>query len=176
MKKFLRALFKSKQDKRLSQISEVFVSLGKLESSGLLGWDEKRRSLFVAEPLATVMLSRGAQGWANFLNNIFLYESYRYISDKVNDKIEVESAKEIAKAKKLTPSLTSFEERRIRMEVAEKVTDESAPMQKLDAFEFFIIPDDRSAPPVQCGIYDPVSDRFDIADWEEVARAVSPYP
>lgn len=157
-----------KQIKRLEELSGVFATLDKLSKAGMLSWDEKHRRLYIADPLATVMLSKGRQGWVNFLNNIFLYVSYNFLAEKWDSKYSVLCAKELSKAKKLTPELATAETQRIRRMVADKMSDSDVRLPQLEPFEFYIVSDENSAL-LQCGVYDPNTDLFDIANLDEIS-------
>ena len=65
-----------RKKKELRQTSRVFGHIEQLTKSHMLIWELKDRRLFIAQPLAMVMLSRGAEAWRNFLNNVYLYHVF----------------------------------------------------------------------------------------------------
>ena len=75
------------QLRRFGQFANVFASLQRLEKSGLLAWEAKSRRLFIAQPLAVVMLAQGYDRWRNFLNNVFLYHMYNLQNRQWQDHI-----------------------------------------------------------------------------------------
>lgn len=160
-----------RQRRRIGDVAGVFATIEKLVKSNLLYWDEKQRQLLIAEPLATVMLAHGVDGWTAFLNNVFLYVSFRFMSERWNNRLLVRQAKAIAKAKAATPGLSAADIQRIKLSEAERMSAGEVPPPAMERIDFYIVAEsDGKAAPVQCGFYDPQTDKFDIVEWSEVAN------
>lgn len=159
-----------RQRRRIGDVAGVFATIEKLVKSNLLYWDEKQRQLLIAEPLATVMLVHGADGWTAFLNNVFLYVSFRFMSERWNNRLLVRQAKAIAKAKAATPGLSAADIQRIKLSEAERMSAGEVQLPAMERIDFYIVSEaEGKTEPALCGFYDPQTDKFDIVEWSEVA-------
>ena len=161
---------------RLAILSSVFSGMERLEKRGLLLWEQKTRRLFIAEPLAIVFVAQGLKTWRTFLNNLYLYQTYRLQQKQWNDHIINEQAKAVRRRKAQVTILTKAEVERIRRATADKIMPEDIPLPTISPFEFFILTDDADdqakARITWVGEYDPDTEILDMAAWEEVKHAI----
>ena len=111
----------------------------RLEKGGLLTWEEKTRRLFIAQPLAIVMLAQGYDRWRNFLNNVFLYHMYNLQNKQWQDYVLDEQAKAVRQRRSEVTILTKAETERIRRTVRDNIPADAVPLLPIKPFEFFII-------------------------------------
>lgn len=173
----LRARRQQRADlRRLRDFSSVFASLTKLERSGLLAWEAKSRRLFIAQPLAIVMLAQGFDCWQNFLNNVFLYLSYKLQQQQWHDYILDEQAKAVRQRKKEVVVLTKAETERTRRAVADRINSSDISLPPIEAFEFFILTDSADdqakAQIIWVGEYNPDTGALDMAEWDTIKHAL----
>ena len=127
------------QLQRLHTFASTFASMQRLEKGGLLTWEEKTRRLFIAQPLALVMLAQGYDRWRNFLNNVFLYHMYNLQNKQWQDYVLDEQAKAVRQRKSEVTILTKAETERIRRTVRDNIPADAVPLLPIKPFEFFII-------------------------------------
>lgn len=163
--------------RRLAKISSAFSLMERLSKSGLIHWDRRHRRLFIAEPLAIVMLAKGAQSWTNFLNNVYQYVVYIHMSELWQNQLTKRQTRAVADARRTRTSLSADEIQRIRRAAMSDLSDEDVSIPQVEAFEFYVVADNKGANPETtfCGTYDPDSDYLDIVLWEDVQAAVSAY-
>lgn len=171
------------QLRRFGQFANVFASLQRLEKSGLLAWEAKSRRLFIAQPLAVVMLAQGYDRWRNFLNNVFLYHMYNLQNRQWQDHIINEQAKAVRQRKKEVVVLTKAETERIRRAVRDNIPAEAVELPPIKPSEFFIIADTATvtdaSPSEQpkaeitwVGEYDPDTGTLDMAEWKDIKHVI----
>lgn len=134
------------QLQRLHTFASTFASMQRLEKGGLLTWEEKTRRLFIAQPLALVMLAQGYDRWRNFLNNVFLYHMYNLQNKQWQDYVLDEQAKAVRQRRSEVTILTKAETERIRRAVRDNIPADAVPLLPIKPFEFFIIAE-TAAPP-----------------------------
>ena len=168
---------------RLRAIARVFGTMKEMEQKGLLKWDQRSRRLFIAEPLAIVMMNT-SETWKGFLSNVFLWQTYlRQMEAWENARINAES-RALRKAKAKVGELSKDEMDRIRRAADNDLNEGKVKPPKIEAYEVFIIGD--TTPPlrtaddhteaeakgqiVAVGTYDPETERTEMAMWEDVKR------
>ena len=124
---------------RLHTFASTFASMQRLEKGGLLTWEEKTRRLFIAQPLAIVMLAQGYDRWRNFLNNVFLYHMYNLQNKQWQDYVLDEQAKAVRQRRSEVTILTKAETERIRRTVRDNIPADAVPLLPIKPFEFFIL-------------------------------------
>lgn len=185
MKNPITAFLRRKRNRRLleslQQTASIFSSFGKLEKAGLLAWNEPDRRLFIAEPLALLMLTQ-AEGWRNFLSNIHLWCHYNRVSDLWQGHLLGRELDAVRKARENNPALTEDEARAIRIAAREAVPPEE--MSKIDTevkgYEFFIVANAASVNAgsgatgqiLAVGRYNPDNNDVDMIPWSEIADKV----
>ena len=161
---------------RYRQFTQTFADVQKLERSHLLIWEQKHRRLFIAEPLAIVMLAQGAEAWRHFLNNIYLYQMHRLQTKQWEDHVRDEEVKAVRKRKREVAVLTKAETERIRRAVRDDITADAVPLPPIEAFEFYILADAADDPQhariTFVGEYDPDTELLDMVEWKQVKHAI----
>ena len=161
---------------RYSQFTQTFAAVQKLERSHLLIWEQKHRRLFIAEPLAIVMLAQGSESWRHFLNNIYLYQMHRLQTQQWEDHVRDEEVKAVRKRKREVAVLTKAETERIRRSVRDNIPADAVPLPPIEAFEFDILadaPDDaQHAHITSMGACDPDTELLDMVEWKQVKHAI----
>jgi len=69
--------------KELKAFASRFSTLGRLEQSGLLVWDQKQRRLFIAQSLAVLMM-KNAESWVAFVTNVYQWLYYQQAQEAWN--------------------------------------------------------------------------------------------
>lgn len=164
-----------KKLKELSNISSVFTTLSRLETSGLLVWNEKDRRLFITQSLAALMLANGPEAWTAFVQNVYLYHYYQQCQTLWDSYIQREELAAVRKASEsANPPLTRSDAERIRLAARQRILDSDIEPPKVQPFEFFIIRTTVNARPdlIAVGYFDPETDDQEIAPWSEVSELV----
>lgn len=171
--------------KELRQFSSVFSTLDRLEQSGLLVWDQKSRRYFISQSLAAVMIAQGAEGWVNFIQNLYLHAYWQEIQQVTGDtmlKAELaavrkasvgdRSASPLGSSKNHdTVQLSRADVERIRLAARQQVAESDIEPPKVEPFEMFIVEDTVDAKPkiIAVGYFDPETNAQELAPWSEVA-------
>lgn len=169
--------FKKKQPKTddPTDLLKVIANLDRLQKHGLLLWNEKERRLFIAEPLAVVMLNSGTEGWRNFLHNVFLWTYYNEAQEAWETAMISAELKAVRRAKRRLAVLTKADSDRIRRAARKNVAETDQEPPEVREFEFFVVldgedPTDKRIHSV--GTYDPETRQFDVVSWDAVADAL----
>lgn len=164
---------------QMREMQTLCYSLGlikKLQRGGLLHWSEKDRHLYIAQPLATVILAWGADRWANFLNNVYLYEVQQLLDKRWRLALMGEQSKAVREQREKRPNLTRAEIERIRRAVADNLDESKVELPPIKPFEFYILADDiedkEKNKVAYVGEYNPDTETFEMATWEDVKSAV----
>lgn len=187
-------LFK-KQDERKTlrrNAVEVFATLERMEKKGLILWEQKERRLFIAEPLATLMIE-SEERWKNFLQNVGYWQMYCCQQEAWDNYMRNEELKAVRKAKKTYTMLSKADIERIRRKRRNEITSEEVPVPEIKPFELFIIGDSYDGPIsaikkektdrakesrkaensiIAVGEFNPTTGAFDIALWEDMQNAL----
>ncbi len=160
----------------LKTTASVFGTLEQLEKSNLLSWSAKDRRLYVAEPLALVMLERGAVHWQRFLNNTYLYLVNKLMKDAWDKYVRDEQRKAVSARVASGVKVNPGELDRIRRGVRESIEKDVIKVPAIEPFEFFVIADspdgDKHAAITFVGEYNPDTENFVMASWDDVKAAI----
>ena len=179
-----------KKRKELGNLCKNFKTLEELEKYGLILWGQKNRRLFLEEPIANLMMV-SEESWNNFLRNCFTWIYYNECMDAVNGAMMMEELKAVRHAKKKCNTLSMRDINRIKEARRKEITfaDIESKTPEVKAFEIYVIRANSEAMPksknkggaeeenegiipggeISCvGTYDPNTDQFDIALWEDV--------
>lgn len=160
-----------KKLKELSRLSNVFTTISKLETSGLLIWSEKDRSLFIAQSLATLMLAKGAEAWTCFVQNVHLYHYYQQCQSAWQQYIQQQELAAVRKASLgAHPPLTRSDADRIRTAARQRILESDVEPPKVQSFQFFIMRESEQPKPdlIAVGYFDPETGDQEIAPWDEI--------
>ena len=162
-----------RQKKELKKQRELFQTWALLESIfqiGQLSFDSKSNRLFITQPLATLLMARGAEGWVNSISAIYQYLYWQQAQKAWGNFFHEEELAAVRHALVENPNMQRIDIDRIkrarRAEIA--MTDMEPP--KVEPFEFFILPDstEASVEPIAIGYFDPETGEMEVATWEEV--------
>ena len=181
-----------KKLKELRQFSSVFTTLDRLEQSGLLVWDQKSRRCFISQSLAAVMIAQGAEGWVNFIQNLYLHTYWQQIQQVTEDtmlkaelaavrkaSVGARSASPLGSSKNHeTVRLSRADVERIRLAARQQVAESDIEPPKVEPFEMFIVEDTVDAKPkiIAVGYFDPETNAQELAPWSEVAPLLHQSP
>lgn len=177
-----------KQKKALKQqerLLQTWVWLERLYGCGQLSFDYKTHRLFIIKSFATLLLAKGTDGWINSIHAIYQYVYFKQAQgawERFMHKEELAAVRKslspgpspVREGSKKRASLTRDDIERIkRSRRAEIVASDMEPI-KVEAFEFFIIPDGTEAKvePIAIGYYDPTTGEMEVAAWDEVKGAI----
>ena len=161
----------------------MWAGLERLFESGVLSFDQKTHRLFITQPMATLLLANGADGWLRGVHNIYEYVHWRQTQQAFDEYLQQEELKAVRQAMQSAPGgsaagITRDDIDRIKRTRRQEIAFTDMPVVKAEPFEFFIIPDSTEAKvePLAVGYYDPDSGQMDVATWEEVRELVSATP
>ena len=163
-----------KKLKELRQFSSVFSTLDRLEQSGLLVWDQKSRRYFISQSLAAVMIAQGAEGWVNFIQNLYLHAYWQEIQQVTDDtmlKAELAAVRKASVGENhQTVQLSRADVERIRLAARQQVAESDIEPPKVEPFEMFIVEDTVDAKPkiIAVGFFDPETNDMELAPWSEI--------
>lgn len=177
-------LFVSKKKKeqkarltRLQNLSSAFQTLETLEKHSLLTWVQKDRRLFIALPLASVMIGRGMEGFRCFLDNVFLYHSKKEM-DREYRRVLIDRERKAIKDRIATgDAVKPGELDSIRRAVRDTLQYDDITPPRIEPFEFFVVSDSikgySEAEISFVGSYNPDTERVDMASWDDVQAILS---
>lgn len=191
---FLKKLFsrRNKSEKLRTDASQVFATLETMEKKGLLLWDTKNRRLFIAEPLAILMIQK-EQGWIAFLQNVAYWQYYKEVQDSWDSYIRNEELKAVRRAKRKYAMLTKKDIERIRRQRRSEVQEDEKNAIEIKPFELFILGDNYEGSCLQVsdettntakdskeatnhvvavGDYNPITQQVNMALWKDVQSAL----
>lgn len=191
---FLKKLFsrRNKSEKLRTDASQVFATLETMEKKGLLLWDTKNGRLFIAEPLAILMIQK-EQGWIAFLQNVAYWQYYKEVQDSWDSYIRNEELKAVRRAKRKYAMLTKKDIERIRRQRRSEVQEDEKNAIEIKPFELFILGDNYEGSCLQVsdettntakdskeatnhvvavGDYNPITQQVNMALWKDVQSAL----
>lgn len=191
---FLKKLFsrKTKSERLRTDASQVFATLETMEKKGLLLWDTKNRRLFIAEPLAILMIQK-EQGWIAFLQNVAYWQYYKEVQDSWDSYIRNEELKAVRRAKRKYAMLTKMDIKRIRRQRRSEVQEAEKNAIEIKPFELFVLGDNYEGSYLQVseettnaakeskeatnhviavGDYNPITQQVNMALWKDVQSAI----
>lgn len=162
----------------------MWAGLERLFESGVLSFDQKAHRLFITQPMATLLLANGADGWLRGVHNIYEYVHWRQTQQAFDEYLQQEELKAVRDAMKAAKehqpsavshqpsSITRSDIDRIKRTRRQEIAFTDMPVVKAEPFEFFIIPDSVEAKvePLAVGYYDPNSGQMDVATWADVKQ------
>jgi len=167
---------KRKEEKRMNELTDMFIRVSKLFESRLLLFDAQKRRLFIHNTLATVMLSKGEEGWRGFLNNVFLCLAYQQMYGHWESYFKEQEQKALKKAWHENGELSMADVERIKRAVRSGIKrDEEGRMLPME-FEYIIIYDrGDSADIIAVGDYNAETEEINIEPWDEVKHIVEEF-
>ena len=173
-----------KAQKQQRKLLQTWSWLEQVFQSGMLSFDNKTHRLFITQPVASLLMSRGADAWVQSVHNIYNYVHFLQTQqawDEYMQKEEMKAVREAMQAaKEHQPSAVSHHPSsisrsdidRIRLARRQQIAFSDMEPPKVEPFEFFIIPlsTEAKVEPLAVGYYDPNTGEMDVATWDDVAQ------
>lgn len=173
-----------RKQRETQQTLQMWALLEKLFDAGQISFDRKAHRLFITQPVASLLMSHGADAWVQSVHNIYNYVHFLQTQqawDEYMQKEELAAVREAMQAtKEHQPSSVSHQPSslsrsdidRIRLARRQQIAFSDMEPPKVEPFEFFIIPlsTEAKVEPLAVGYYDPATGEMDIAPWDEVAQ------
>ena len=186
MKSFFTRWRERRQQKRkqreTQQTLQTWALLEKLFDAGQISFDRKAHRLFITQPVASLLMSKGADAWVKSVHNIYNYVHFLQTQqawDEYMQKEELAAVREAMQATKehqpsaISPHPSALSRQdidRIRLARRQQIAFSDMEPPKVEPFEFFIIPltTEAKVEPLAVGYYDPNTGQMDVATWDDV--------
>ena len=163
------------QKKRMKEQRNLLQTWAWIESifkSGMLSFDENAHRLFITQSFASLLMTRGAEGWKNSIHGIYQY-IYLQQSQQAWEKFFHEEELAAVRSALISPAgdqVTRDDIERIKRSRRAEIAISDMEPPKVEPFEFFIVPDSTEAKvePIGIGYYDPNTLEMEVATWDEV--------
>ena len=170
-----------RKQRETQQTLQMWALLEKLFDAGQISFDRKAHRLFITQPVASLLMSRGADAWVQSVHNIYNYVHFLQTQqawDEYMQKEELAAVREAMQATKehQPSSISRSDIDRIRLARRQQIAFSDMEPPKVEPFEFFIIPlsTEAKVEPLAVGYYDPSTGEMDIAPWDEVQSLLQP--
>ena len=171
-----------RKQRETQQTLQMWALLEKLFDEGQISFDRKAHRLFITQPVASLLMSKGADAWVQSVHNIYNYVHFLQTQqawDEYMQKEELAAVREAMQAtKEHQPSSVSHQPSsisrsdidRIRLARRQQIAFSDMEPPKVEPFEFFIIPlsTEAKVEPLAVGYYDPNTAQMDVATWDDV--------
>ena len=173
-----------RKQRETQQTLQMWALLEKLFDAGQISFDRKAHRLFITQPVASLLMSRGADAWVQSVHNIYNYVHFLQTQQAWDEYIQKEELAAVRDAmqaaKEHQPSSVSHQPSsisrsdidRIRLARLQQIAFSDMEPPKVEPFEFFIIPlsTEAKVEPLAVGYYDPNTGEMDVATWDDVAQ------
>ena len=163
---------KKRLQKDQFNLLQTWAWLESIFESGMLSFDEKEHRLFILQPMAVLLMAKGADGWVNSIHSIYQYLHWRQTQKEWEKFFQKEefAAVRMALNGPSGDKLKREDIERIKRSRRAEIVSSDMEAPKVEPFEFFIIPDSTEAKvePVGIGYYDPNTGEMEVATWESV--------
>ena len=179
MKNPIKAWRERREQKRkqreTKQTLQIWVWLEKVFESGQLSFDYEHHRLFITQPMASLMMAHGADGWVQSIHNIYEYTHWLQTQRMWENFMHKEEVSAVRKALNQGENLTRDDIERIKHTRRQEIVFGDMELPKMEPFEFFIIPNSTEAKvePIAIGHYDPNTRQMEVATWEEVKALIT---
>ena len=179
LKKWRERRQQKRKQRETQQTLQTWALLEKLFDAGQISFDRKAHRLFITQPVASLLMSRGADAWVQSVHNIYNYVHFLQTQQAWDEYMQKEDLAAVRDAMS-RPSLAqggdgggSFSREdidRIRLARRQQIAFSDMEPPKVEPFEFFIIPlsTEAKVEPLAVGYYDPNTGEMDIATWDDV--------
>ena len=175
LKKWRELREQKRHQREAQQTLRLWAWLEKIFESGQLSFDYEQHRLFITQSMAVLMMQNGADGWVQSVHNIYEYVRWMQTRHAWEEFIQKEELAAVRKALATVPDasasgLTPADIDRIKHARRREIAISDMEPPKVEAFEFFVIPDSTEAKvePIAIGHYDPTTGQMEVATWEEV--------
>ena len=173
-----------RKQRETQQTLQMWALLEKLFDTGQISFDRKAHRLFITQPVASLLMSKGADAWVQSVHNIYNYVHFLQTQQAWDEYMQKEELKAVRDAmqaaKEHQPSAISHQPSsisrsdidRIRLARRQQIAFSDMEPPKVEPFEFFIIPlsTEAKVEPLAVGYYDPNTAQMDVATWDDVAQ------
>lgn len=171
-----------RKQRETQQTLQMWALLEKLFDTGQISFDRKAHRLFITQPVASLLMSRGADAWVQSVHNIYNYVHFLQTQqawDEYMQKEELAAVRDAMQGANPLPSgrsgggsLSRSDIDRIRIARRQQIAFSDMEPPKIEPFEFFIIPlsTEAKVEPIAVGYYDPNTGQMDVATWDDVAQ------
>lgn len=158
-----------RKQRETQQTLQMWALLEKLFDAGQIGFDRKAHRLFITQPVASLLMSKGADAWVQSVHNIYNYVHFLQTQqawDEYMQKEEMKAVRDAMQAAKEhqssaishhTSPISRQDIDRIRLARRQQIAFSDMEPPKVEPFEFFIIPlsTEAKVEPLAVGYYDP---------------------
>ena len=156
--------------KAQQQTLQMWALLEKLFDAGQISFDHKAHRLFVTQPVASLLMSHGADAWVQSVHNIYNYVHFLQTQQAWDEYMQKEELAAVREALSKNQKLQRDDIDRIKWSRRQQIALIDMEPPKVEPFEFFIIPDSTEAAvePIAVGSYNPNTGQMEVAVWNEV--------
>ena len=177
---------RKRKQRETQQTLQMWALLEKLFDAGQISFDRKAHRLFITQPVASLLMSRGADAWVQSVHNIYNYVHFLQTQQAWDEYMQREELAAVRDAMQDTNplpsgwagggSLSRSDIDRIRLARRQQIAFSDMEPPKVEPFEFFIIPlsTEAKVEPLAVGYYDPNTGEMDVAPWDEVQSLMQP--
>jgi len=160
---------KRKQRETL-QTLQMWALLEKLFDAGQISFDRKAHRLFITQPVASLLMSKGADAWVQSVHNIYNYVHFLQTQQAWDEYMQKEELAAVREALSKNQKLRRDDIDRIKWSRRQQIALSDMEPPKVEPFEFFIIPlsTEAKVEPLAVGYYDPNTGQMDVATWDDV--------
>lgn len=187
-----------RKQRETQQTLQTWALLEKLFDAGQISFDRKAHRLFITQPVASLLMSKGADAWVQSVHNIYNYVHFLQTQQAWEDYMQKEELAAVRDAmKRPAPngsstatipdgspsgkpssiihqpsSISRADIDRIRLARRQQIAFSDMEPPKVEPFEFFIIPltTEAKVEPLAVGYYDPNTAQMDVATWDDVKQ------
>lgn len=166
-----------RKQRETQQTLQMWALLEKLFDAGQISFDRKAHRLFITQPVASLLMSKGADAWVQSVHNIYNYVHFLQTQQAWDEYMQKEEMKAVRDAMQTAnehqpSSISRSDIDRIRLARRQQIAFSDMEPPKVEPFEFFIIPlsTEAKVEPLAVGYYDPNTGEMDVATWDEVAQ------
>lgn len=174
LKKWRERRQQKRKQRETQQTLQMWALLEKLFDAGQISFDRKAHRLFITQPVASLLMSKGADAWVQSVHNIYNYVHFLQTQQAWEEYMQREELAAVRDAMKGGGSLSRTDIDRIRLARRQQIALSDMEPPKVEPFEFFIIPlsTEAKVEPLAVGYYDPNTAQMDVATWNEVSELV----
>lgn len=171
-----------RKQRETQQTLQMWALLEKLFDAGQISFDRKAHRLFITQPVASLLMSKGADAWVQSVHNIYNYVHFLQTQQAWDEYMQKEEMKAVHEAMQAAKehqssavshqpsSISRSDIDRIRLARRQQIAFSDMEPPKTEPFEFFIIPlsTEAKVEPLAVGYYDPNTAQMDVATWDDV--------
>ena len=187
LKKWRERRQQKRKQRETQQTLQTWALLEKLFDAGQISFDRKAHRLFITQPVASLLMSRGADAWVQSVHNIYNYVHFLQTQQAWDEYMQKEELKAVRDAMQALGDGSSRDSERshknrplgelsrsdidrIRLARRQQIAFSDMEPPKVEPFEFFIIPltTEAKVEPLAVGYYDPATGEMDVATWDDI--------